>query len=101
MTMGRSKSAALERLLSLREMAVLVVWSAAAWLPASAWADESLPLIKRLDDPTRVKVLAALAALILLGFAMVLLTWLGARIVHRYRHGASYFRPTIRPSEHE
>ncbi|HMC10860.1 MAG TPA: hypothetical protein VKH44_06205 [Pirellulaceae bacterium] len=74
---------------------------AAALLPASAWADESAPLIKRLDDPTRAKVLAALAALVMLGFAMVLLTWLGARIVHRYRHGASYFRPTIRPSEHE
>jgi len=65
-----------------------------------ALADESRPLIKRLDDPTRAKVLAALAALIILGFAMVLLAWLGARVVHRYRHGTSFFRPTSRPGEH-
>jgi hypothetical protein len=32
---------------------------------------------------------------------MVLLTWLFARVVHRYRHGTSYFRPTVRPAEHE
>ena len=59
------------------------------------------PLIKRLDDPTRAKVLAALAGLVILGFAMVLLTWLGARLSQRYRHGTSYFRPTPRPGEHE
>src|SRR4249919_3229893 len=82
-------------------LAVLVVWFAAAAAPVAAFADAVPPLIKRLDDPTRAKVLAALAALVMLGFAMVLLTWLGARIVHRYRHGASYFRPTIRPGEHE
>lgn len=70
-------------------------------MPAIALADESLPGIKRLDDPARAKVLAALAALVILGFAMVLLTWLSARIVHRYRHGTSFFRPTTRPSEHD
>ena len=59
------------------------------------------PLIKRLDDPTRAKVLAALAGLIILGFALVLLAWLGARVTQRYRWGASYFRPTTRPGEHE
>ena len=67
----------------------------------SILAQESAPLIKRLDDPTRAKVLAALAGLIILGFALVLLAWLGARITQRYRWGASYFRPTIRPGEHE
>jgi hypothetical protein len=56
--------------------------------------------LKRLDDATRVKVLAALAALIILGFAMVLLAWLGARVVQRYRRGSSYFQPTPRPGEH-
>jgi hypothetical protein len=66
-----------------------------------AWAETpSLP-IKRLDDPTRVKVLAAVAGLIILGFAVVLLTWLGARVTQRYRNGASYFRPTPRPGEHD
>jgi hypothetical protein len=57
--------------------------------------------IRRLDDPTRVKVLATLAGLVILGFAMVLLTWLAARIVERYRHGTSFFQPTPRPGEHE
>jgi hypothetical protein len=64
-------------------------------------AQVDAPLIKRIDDPTRAKVLAALAGLIILGFAMVLLAWLGARVTQRYRRGASYFRPTARPGEHE
>lgn len=64
-------------------------------------AQERVPLIKRLDDAARVKVLAALAGLIILGFGMVLLAWLGARVTQRYRRGTSYFRPTPRPGEHE
>jgi hypothetical protein len=57
--------------------------------------------IQKLDDPTRARALAALAGLIILGFAMVLLTWLGARVVQRYRQSTSYFRPTRRPGEHD
>jgi hypothetical protein len=64
-------------------------------------AQQAAPLIKRMDDAMRAKVLAALAGLIILGFAMVLLVWLGARVTQRYRRGASYFRPTARPGEHE
>jgi len=64
-------------------------------------AQADAPLIKRIDDPTRAKVLAALAGLIILGFAMVLLAWLGARVTQRYRRGTSYFRPTTRPGEHD
>jgi len=64
-------------------------------------AQQAIPLIKRLDDASRAKVLAALAGLIILGFAMVLLAWLGARYTQRYRKGTSYFRPTARPGEHE
>ena len=45
--------------------------------------------------------LAALAGLIILGFAMVALTWLGARIVERYRHRQPYHNPTPRPGEHD
>jgi len=75
--------------------------AAALALAATAWADVPPPLIKRLDDPTRAKVLAALAGLIILGFAMVLLTWLGARVVQRYRKSTAYFRPTPRPGEHD
>jgi hypothetical protein len=62
-----------------------------------AVAEEATPLIKRLDGPTRAKVLAALAGLIILGFAMVALTWLGARVTRRYMMGTSYLRPTPRP----
>jgi purine-cytosine permease-like protein len=68
---------------------------------STAVADEAQPLIKRLDDATRAKVLAALAGLIILGFAMVLLTWLGARITERYRRSSPVLKPTPRPSEHE
>jgi hypothetical protein len=68
-----------------------------------AWADLAPPPqgIKRLDDVTRARVLAALAGLIILGFGMVLLTWLGARVVQRYRKGTAYHRPTPRPGEHD
>ena len=64
-------------------------------------AEQPTRLIRRLDDPTRAKVLAAMAALIMLGIAMMVLTWLGARVVQRYRQGTSYFRPTRRPTEHD
>jgi hypothetical protein len=50
-----------------------------AWLPLAQQR-----LIDRLDDPTRAKVLAALAALVLLGFLMLALVWLGARFTRRY-----------------
>jgi hypothetical protein len=59
---------------------------------------QQAPLIDRLDDVSRANVLAALAGLIILGFAMVLLTWLSARVVQRYRRGTSYFQPTARPA---
>lgn len=92
----------------------MVAWISISWIGISSTgavlvaeldrvvlADVAVPLIKRLDDPTRVKVLAALAGLIILGFGVVLLAWLGARVTQRYRHGTSYFRPTVRPGEHE
>jgi hypothetical protein len=81
-----------------------VAWQAAAALSlllnSPVWA-EAAPPIKRMDDETRAKVLAAIAALIILGFGMVLLTWLAARVTQRYRKGASFFRPTARPGEHD
>lgn len=76
-----------------------------AWLTLLTWQAAAMaqdaPLIKRLDGPTRARVLAALAGLIILGFALVLLTWLGARVTQRYRKGTSYHRPTSRPGEHD
>ena len=73
-----------------------------ALVEVAAWADVAqVPAIKRMDDATWAKVLAALAGLIILGFAMVALVWLGARVVQRYRQGSSVFRPTPRPGEHD
>ena len=73
-----------------------------ALFQATAWADVApQPLIKRLDGPTKAKVLAALAGLIILGFGLVALIWLGARVTQRYRQGSSVFRPTPRPGEHD
>lgn len=69
---------------------------------AIVWADVAPPpLIKQLDGPTRAKVLAALAGLIILGFGMVALIWLGARVTQRYRNNKPYHRPTPRPGEHD
>jgi hypothetical protein len=78
----------------------IFVWQSVFFVSIAA-AEEAKPLIKRLDDATRAKVLAALAGLIILGFAMVLLTWLGARITQRYRQSSSVLKPTPRPGEHE
>jgi hypothetical protein len=57
------------------------VWGAATWV-IRAQAEQ--PLILRLEPKDRVRVLAALAAVIILGFALVLLAWWGARATRRY-----------------
>jgi ABC-type spermidine/putrescine transport system permease subunit II len=51
-----------------------------------AWllAQQTEPLIRRLEPQMRAKVLAALAALIILGFGMIALVWLGGRATRRY-----------------
>jgi hypothetical protein len=65
---------------------------------SSAYADVSpLPI----EGGLKAIVLSALAGLIILGFGMVALTWLGARVVQRYRHGSSTFQPTPRPTEND
>lgn len=48
------------------------------------FAQQTEPLIRRLDPQMRAKVLAALAGLIILGMAMVALAWLGGRATKRY-----------------
>ena len=50
------------------------------WLLAQA----DRPLFLRLNPEDRVRVVAALAALIILGFAMILLVSWGARATRRY-----------------
>lgn len=79
----------------------MVAWLAILPTPATAWADPPVPGFRRLDGATWARVQAALAGLIILGFGMVALIWLGARVTHRYRHGKAYFRPTQRPGEHD
>lgn len=87
----------------MRYTAIWFIALAAIVLPtAVAWAEPAAqPLIKRLDGPTRAKVLAALAGLIILGFGMVALIWLGARMTQRYRNSKPYHRLTPRPGEHD
>lgn len=51
---------------------------------AQVWLQAQLPLIKRLDPQTRVKVLAAIVALVILGFLLMILAWMGARATRRY-----------------
>ena len=57
-------------------------------LPASTamvtLAQAAEPVIRRMDPATRVKILAALAAFVILGFMMMFFTWWGARATRRY-----------------
>lgn len=46
--------------------------------------------IEKLDNKSRVKALAAITALIILGFGMISLTWLGARVTRRYMSPAPF-----------
>lgn len=71
------------------------------WLFATcaAWADLPQIPLKRLPGPQRAAVLAALGGLIILGFAMVLLTWLGARVTRRYMQGSPRFKTATRPQQ--
>ena len=73
-------------------------------MPDQLWlfAQQTAPLIRRLDPQTRAKVLAALAALLILGLALVLLVWLGARATRRYMNSgraASSSRPHGSPDD--
>jgi len=66
-----------------------------AWLFA---ADRKEPLIDRLDPVTRAKVIAALIGLVVLGIGMILLVWLGGRMVRRYVTAPDRLRKRSRPS---
>lgn len=63
--------------------------SAGFWLVAEA---EKKSLLQRLDPAVRAKVLAALAALVMLGLLMMVLAWLGGRFTRKYINR----RPDIR-----
>jgi hypothetical protein len=64
-------------------------------------AAEKQPLLLRLDGATRAKVLAALAGLVMLGFLLVVLTWLGARMTRRYMGVGTKLKPTKPPGDEE
>jgi hypothetical protein len=69
--------------------------------PRPLRAQAAVEAQRRIDGATRARMLSALAGLVLLGFGMMALVWLGARITQRYRHSAPFFRPTPRPGEHD
>ena len=75
-------------------LVLLVSWQAIAFA-------QDVPPLKRMDGAMRARVLATIAGLVILGFGLVALAWLGARVTQRYRRGTSYFRPTPRPGEHD
>lgn len=52
--------------------------------PVVPAAQTPQPLLLRLKPQDRARVLAALAALVILGFALVALAWWGARYTRRY-----------------
>ncbi len=63
-------------------------------------AQQTESVWSQLDPQTRAKVLATFAGLIILGFAMMALTWLGGRATRRYmgmerksRREETEFRP--------
>ena len=49
---------------------------------------EKITPLQKMDGATRAKVLAALAGLVILGFGMVLLIWLGGQVTRRYMRGS-------------
>ena len=51
------------------------------WLLAQ---DKSQSALQRMEPAQRAKVLAAFAGFIILGFGLVALAWLGARVTRRY-----------------
>jgi hypothetical protein len=61
------------------------VWPDSATLRLAGLAAQTpQPLLLRLKPQDRARVLAALAGLVILGFALVALAWWGARYTRRY-----------------
>jgi hypothetical protein len=54
---------------------------AVAWLLAQ---EKTQSALQRMSPQQRAKVLAAFAAFLILGFGMVALAWVGARVTRRY-----------------
>jgi hypothetical protein len=73
------------------------------WLLAQEMAQEAAqkPVILQLDGGRRAKVLAALTALVMLGFLLVVLTWLGGRLTRKYMNAGVKLKPTAPPGDEE
>lgn len=82
-------------------LAILIETCLLAQQAADERALSPQPLLLRLDGATRAKVLAALAALIMLGFLLIALAWLGARMTRRYMGSKKKPGPTALPSDEE
>ncbi len=54
---------------------------AVTWLLAQ---EKSQSALQRMTPQMRAKVLAALAGFVILGFSLIALAWLGARVTRRY-----------------
>ena len=59
------------------------------------------PVILQLDGAMRARVLATLAGLVILGFLMVTLAWLGGRVARRYMGVGVKPKPTSLPGDEE
>jgi hypothetical protein len=71
----------------------LIHLAAAATLPlllAQQAGEKAQPGILKLDGPSRAKALAALAAMVILGFGLIALVWLGGRWARRYMDSAPH-----------
>jgi len=64
-------------------------------------AQQAEPLIKRLDPLTRAKALAALTAVVILGFTMVLLVWLAGRATRRFMSSSEVPRRSTLGVDHD
>lgn len=64
---------------------LMLVWLCATTQEVLANAPmPAKPVLERLDPARRAKVLAAVAALIILGIGLMFLAWLGAKATRRY-----------------
>jgi len=62
----------------------MVNWLAAQLPLIVIWLQAKEPLFKRLNPQMRVKVAAALTALVILALLLMILAWLGARATRSY-----------------
>jgi hypothetical protein len=59
-------------------------WGLPTAVCGALWAQAEQPLLYRLAPHQRVKVMAALAVVVLLGLGLILFAWWGARAIRRH-----------------